>query len=85
MAKAKLLSETLFDNMDCGIYVLDDKGNFIFVNRAFMQMHRKTRKWFEEYNVYRLLREGFIDKCISDQVYQTKKRSTSCRNVQITK
>lgn len=73
--------ETLLDNMDCGVYVLDDKGNFIFANRVFLKMADRPRSWFNEYSVYRMLQEGRIDTCISDIVYRSKKRINMLQQV----
>jgi len=73
--------ETLLDNMDCGVYVLDDKGNFIFVNRAFSKQTRKPKDWFGQHNVYKMMQEGYIGTCISDLVYQSKKRVNILQNV----
>lgn len=81
MTRENLFFETLLDNMDCGVYVLDDKGNFIFANRVFLQMTNRPRSWFNDYSVYRMLREGRIDTCISDLVYQSKKRINMLQKV----
>ncbi len=81
MKGENLLLETLLDNMDCGVYVLDESGNFIFVNRAFAQITKKTKGWFSDFNVYRMLEEGYIDTSISDIVYRTKKRTNILQTV----
>ncbi len=38
--------ETILDNLTDGIYVLDDKGNYIFVNSAYVQLLNMPRIFF---------------------------------------
>lgn len=74
MAGENLLFETLFDNIDCSMYVVDGKGNFIYANRAFLKQIGKNRDWLSQHNAYKMMQEGYIEECISDVVYRTKKR-----------
>ena len=56
--------ETMMDNLVDGIYVLDDKGNYIFVNSAYSKMLNMPKDLLLSYNVHDFLDTGQIDICI---------------------
>ena len=66
--------EVLLDNMVDGVYVLDDKGNYIFVNSTYIQLLNMPKSTLLNYNVHDFLSTGRIDFCISDIVYSEKQQ-----------
>lgn len=56
------------------IYVLDDAGNYIFANDAYLSMLRMSREELIGFNVHSFLKKGTINKCVSDEVYRTGKQ-----------
>lgn len=75
------LFETVLDNLTDGIYVLDDRGNYIFVNSAYVQKLSRPKSQWLHTNVHDLLRDGEIDVCISDIVYREKRRVVMFQDV----
>lgn len=66
--------EKILDNViDC-VYVLDDEGNYIFVNSAYVKMLNMPKDVLLKYNVHDFLKTGQIDLCVSDIVYKEKKQ-----------
>lgn len=76
--------ETMMDNLVDGIYVLDDKGNYIFVNSAYSKMLNMPKDLLLSYNVHDFLDTGQIDICISDIVYKDKKQVIMFQDVEDT-
>jgi len=68
------LFETLLDNSPDGIYVLDHQGNYIYANSNYINMSNMTKAQLLNYNVHDFLNTGQIDICISDIVYNEKRR-----------
>jgi len=62
------------DNSPDGIYVLDNKGNYIYANSTYIKMVNMTISQIMNYNVHDFLTTKQIDICISDIVYREKKR-----------
>ena len=75
--------ETILDNMTDGIYILDDKGNYIFVNSKYVNMTGISKTRLLRYNVYDFLKEGQIKVLISDIVYRNKNTVNMLQNVDI--
>ena len=73
--------EAVLDNLTDGVYVLDDRGNYIFGNSTYLQKLNISRDTLLSWNVYRLLEEGTIDVCISDRVYREKRRVVMFQDV----
>ncbi len=73
--------ETILDNLTDGIHVLDDKGNYIFVNSAYVQLLNMPKDLLLQYNVYDFLKTGQIDVCISDIVYREKRQVVMFQDV----
>lgn len=65
--------ETVLDNMQEPVYVLDNKGNFIYVNRALIDLSGSTKKVLLSYNMYRMEQEGIIDRAVSVDVLKYKR------------
>ena len=73
--------ETILDNMTDGIYILDDKGNYIFVNSAYVQLLGMPKSTLLNYNVHDFLDTKQIDVCISDIVYEKKSQVVMFQHV----
>lgn len=65
--------QNVLDNINVGICILDSTGSFLFVNKAILDFNGRTRKDFMGKTVQDLYREGIIDKCIFETVYNTKR------------
>lgn len=76
--------ETMMDNLTDGIYILDDKGNYIFVNSAYIQYLNMSKSVLLRYNAYEFLNTGQTDICISDIVYREKRQVVMFQDVQDT-
>lgn len=75
------LLETILDNLTDGVYVMDDRGNYIFVNSAYIQMLNMPKSVLLQYNVHDFLSTGQIDFCISDLVYREKRQIVMFQDV----
>lgn len=73
--------ETMLDNLTDGIYILDDKGNYVFVNSAYVQLLNMPKSTLLKYNVQDFLDTGQIDFSISDIVYREKKQVVMFQDV----
>ncbi|NCB63515.1 MAG: PAS domain-containing protein, partial [Clostridia bacterium] len=73
--------ETMMDNLSDGIYILDDKGNYVFVNSAYIQSLNMPKSVLLHYNVHDFLNTGQIDICISDIVYREKRQVVMFQDV----
>lgn len=73
--------ETILDNFTDGVYILDDKGNYIFVNSAYLQSLNMPKDVLLHYNVHDFLDTGQIDVCISDIVYREKRQVVMFQDV----
>lgn len=83
MSDEYLFFETMLDNISESLYILDDKGNYIFVNSSYVKITGISREVALKSNVYDLLEDGQYDKCVSDIVYKTKKKVTVFQDVYI--
>ena len=66
--------DMVLDNIGEAVYVLDNKGNFIYVNSAYVKLMNIPKDWLLNSNVHDLLDVGMIDLCISDIVFKQKRR-----------
>jgi len=73
--------ETVLDNMPDGVYVLDDQGNYLFVNSSYIRNLHMPKNVLLNYNVHDFVTTGQIDFCISDVVYQEKRQVTMFQDV----
>jgi Transcriptional regulator containing PAS, AAA-type ATPase, and DNA-binding domains len=69
-----LFYEMILDNFTDAVYVLDDKGNYLFVNSAYVQMLNIPKSDLLTYNVHDFLESGVINFCIADIVYEEKRQ-----------
>ncbi|UQT49379.1 PAS domain-containing protein [Flavonifractor plautii] len=75
------LLEVILDNLPDGVYVLDDRGNYIFVNSAYVQALNMPKDVLLHYNVHDFLNTGQIDICVSDIVYREKRQVVMFQDV----
>ncbi len=75
--------ETILDNMVGGAYVLDDAGNYIYVNSAYVGQNGMDKSTFDNFNVHEFVSRKQIDVCISDIVYREKRRVVMLQDVSI--
>lgn len=75
------LYELVLDNIPDGVYVLNNRGDYLFVNSAYIRATGMTRSELLRCNVYDLLRRGRISVCISDIVYKEKRRVVMFQDV----
>lgn len=73
--------EDVFDNMPDALYVLDDKGNMIYVNYAMIKKFDIPRDELLRYNVFDMYDDGLIDYVISKNVYEHKKEVVMCQKI----
>ena len=73
--------EDVFDNMPDALYVLDDKGNMIYVNYAMIKKFDIPRDELLRYNVFDMYDDGLIDYVISKNVYEQKKEVVMCQKI----
>ena len=73
--------KTIFDNLDTGIYVLDNQGVFFYANRALLKKSNMSRKEIIGVSIYDLLRENVMQKSLSDYVLKTKKEKTLVQEI----
>jgi transcriptional regulator with PAS, ATPase and Fis domain len=67
--------------MTDGVYVLNDKGDYIFVNSTYVNILRMPKSTLLRYSVYDFLSTGQIDFSISDIVYREKRQMVMFQNV----
>ena len=73
--------EDVFDNMPDALYVLDDKGNMIYVNYAMIKKFDIPMDELLRYNVFDMYDDGLIDYVISKNVYEQKKEVVMCQKI----
>ena len=75
--------ELMLDNIPDGIYILDDKGNYLYVNSAYIHTIGMSKAELLAYNVHDFQTSSQIDVCISDIVYREKRRVVMFQDVEI--
>ncbi len=75
--------ELMFDNLPDGVYILDADGNYIYANSVYIHLIGLDRATLMKTNVHDLLHSNQIDICISDIVYQEKRRVVMFQDVTI--
>lgn len=64
----------MFDNIPYGVYVLDDKGNYLYVNTAYVKSIGTSKQEILFTNVQEFVKRKEIPFCVSDIVYKEKRR-----------
>ena len=73
--------EDVFDNMPDAVYVLDDKGNLLYVNYAMIKKFDLPRDVLLRYNVFDMYSDDLIDYVISRNVYEKKTEVVMCQKI----
>ncbi len=73
--------EMMLDNLADGIYILDGRGNYIFVNSAYVHKLGVSKDFLLKSNVYDFVKDGQINVSISDIVYREKRRVVMFQDV----
>ena len=76
-----LFYEDVFDNMPDAVYVLDDKGNLLYVNYAMIKKFDLPRDVLLRYNVFDMYKDGLIDYVIPRNVYEKKTEVVMCQKI----
>ncbi|MFV0516444.1 MAG: sigma-54 interaction domain-containing protein [Aminipila sp.] len=79
--KNTIFFEAILDNITDGVYVLDDRGNYVYVNSAYVRELNMPKNELLNYNVHDFLNTGQINFCISDIVYHEKRRIVMFQDV----
>ena len=66
--------EMMLDGMGDAIYVLDNKGNYLYANTAYCQHMKMSREEILSMNVHDFLRMKEINFCIFDTVMDEKRQ-----------
>ena len=77
----KAFYELMLDNITDGLYILDDAGNYIYANSAYVHSTGIPKSVLLTYNVHDFLKDNQIDICISDIVYREKRRVVMFQDV----
>ena len=75
--------ELMLDNIPDGIYILDDKGNYLFVNSAYSHIIGMSKAELLAFNVHDFVTNKQLDFCVSDVVYREKRQVVIFQDVQI--
>lgn len=80
---AQELLENALDNLPYGVYIVDAKGNYIFVNSVYVNMVKIPKEKLLAYNVYNFKHNKEINICITEKVCELKKRIVMFQDVEI--
>jgi len=73
--------ESILDNIQNAVYVLDDKGNYVFVNSAYVQMLNMSKSELLNFNVKQFVETNQINISVSDIVYRERRRVVMFQDV----
>lgn len=63
---------SILDHIPVGIFVLDGKGNYLYVNEAYCSLVDKTPGFFEGSSIPKLQQEGYLTSTVWEQVVETR-------------
>ena len=75
---------TLLDNLQDGVCIYNERGDFIYVNSAVVKVRGISRQRYLSMNVHDLYQSKYIDICVFDMVCAQKKTVTAIQRYQIT-
>ena len=75
--------ELMLDNIPHGIYILDDHGNYVYANKAYIDSLGMGKEALIGSSVYNFVKRKEIKFCISDIVYREKKSVFMLQDVHI--
>lgn len=71
----------ILDNLPWGVYVLDAKGNYLYVNDEYCQTFHQNADYFFSVSVYQMKEEGLLKETVWDQILERKKITISTVSV----
>lgn len=77
------LYELMLDNIPYGLYILDEKGNYIYANSVYLSSIGMTKQEILSSNVSSFLERGEVPYLVSDIVYKEKRSVTVYQDVNI--
>jgi PAS domain S-box-containing protein len=76
-----ILLEDVLDSMDDPIYILNKNADFIFVNKALVEMSGYSRNELLAFNALELEKKGTIDRSVTKTVLKTKQKIIACQHI----
>lgn len=64
---------SILDHIPVGIFVLDAKGNYLYVNEAYCNLVDKSPDFFEGSSIPQLQQEGYLTSTVWEQVVETRR------------
>jgi PAS domain S-box-containing protein len=73
--------EDILDSIDDPVYVLNNKGGFIFANKALIEVTGYSRRELLEFNAIELVKDGVIDHSVTKTVLKSRNKVIGCQHV----
>lgn len=73
--------ETMLDQIKEGVYILNGRGDFIFVNKAYTEIVGRARESCLKDNAFRLMEKGSLSKCVTQMVFEQNREVTTFQEV----
>ena len=71
----------LVEHIPLGIFILDAKGNYLYVNQEHCNIVSKERSFFENMTVFKLKEQGYLTTSVWEQVMEEKQKVVSVISV----
>lgn len=76
-----LMLEDILDSIDDPVYVLNNKGGFIFANKALIKVTGYSRRELLGFNAIELVKDGVIDHSVTKTVLKSRNKVIGCQHV----
>lgn len=76
-----LMLEDILDSIDDPVYVLNNKGGFIFANKALIEVTGYSRRELLGFNAIELVKDGVIDHSVTKTVLKSRNKVIGCQHV----
>ncbi|MBP1925142.1 transcriptional regulator with PAS, ATPase and Fis domain [Sedimentibacter acidaminivorans] len=63
---------TVLENIDIGIFVLDAKGNYLYVNNEYCELLNRARDTYEGMSIPKFKEQGYLTSSVWDMVIEKK-------------
>jgi PAS domain S-box-containing protein len=73
--------EDILDSIDDPVYVLNNKGGFIFANKALIKVTGYSRRELLGFNAIELVKDGVIDHSVTKTVLKSRNKVIGCQHV----
>ena len=67
----------VMENFPVGIFILDSKGNYVYVNQEYCNSVYKDKSFFEKMSVFKLKELGYLSTSVWEQVMEKKQKVVS--------